>query len=169
MLKKLFGKKEIDSLIILKSPITGKIVPLEEVPDPVFAQKMMGDGIAIEPTAGEVVSPINGKVIQVFPTKHAIGLKADNGLEVLLHVGLETVGLNGEGFLCHVEGGSKVGVGDLLLTVDLGIIQSKAKSTITPIILTNSDQITLLEQLTNENDHVEKGKSDLLQITVKKG
>jgi len=92
---------------------------LEEVPDPVFAQKMMGDGIAIEPTEGTVVSPVNGEIVQFFPTKHAIGIKSETGVEVLIHVGLETVGMKGEGFEGLVEVGDKVKVGTPLLTFDI--------------------------------------------------
>ncbi|GAA0348480.1 PTS glucose transporter subunit IIA [Bacillus carboniphilus] len=165
MLKKLFGRKEVDPTVTLKAPLTGKLVPLEQVPDPVFSQKMMGDGIAIEPSNGEVVSPLSGEVIQVFPTKHAIGIKAPNGLEVLIHVGLETVSMNGEGFESHVQEGAKVKAGDILLTVDFDKVKEKAKSSITPIILTNSDQIDSMNVIAPET--VEKGITDVVIVTVK--
>ncbi|MDX5474155.1 MAG: PTS glucose transporter subunit IIA [Bacillaceae bacterium] len=138
--KKLFGRKEEatkDGAII--SPLTGKVVPLEEVPDPVFAQKMMGDGFAIEPTEGAVVSPVDGEIVQFFPTKHAIGIKTASGVEVLIHVGLETVSMNGEGFEGHVQVGDNVKVGTKLISFDLALIAEKAKSTVTPIIMTNGD------------------------------
>lgn len=165
MFKKLFGKKESQSTIILKSPLSGKVIRLEQVPDPVFSQKIVGDGIAIEPTSNEVVSPVNGEIIQVFPTKHAIGIKAENGLEILIHVGLETVLMNGEGFQSHVKEGDKVNSGDLLLTVDFAQVREKAKSTITPIILTNGDQIASLSLFSQ--DVAEKGVTDLIEVTVK--
>ncbi|ELJ9316929.1 PTS glucose transporter subunit IIA, partial [Staphylococcus pseudintermedius] len=106
MFKKLFGKsEEANKEIQVYAPMTGEYVKIEDIPDPVFAQKMMGDGFGIRPTEGKVVSPITGVVDNVFPTKHAIGLKADNGLEVLVHIGLDTVQLNGEGFETLVNSG----------------------------------------------------------------
>ncbi|MEH7098109.1 PTS sugar transporter subunit IIA [Neobacillus vireti] len=101
------GRKPQQASIILNnkslveevfSPLDGEIVSLSEVPDPVFAQKLIGDGVVIVPKSGKMVSPVNGQVIQVFPTKHAIGIKTKSGLEILIHIGLETVELNGEGF-----------------------------------------------------------------------
>lgn len=147
MFKKLFGKKEeVEKTIELKAYATGKIVKLEDVPDPVFAQLMMGDGIAIEPAEGKIVSPVNGEVIQVFPTKHAIGIKAVNGAEILLHIGLETVSMNGEGFTTHVMEGDKVKAGDMLVTVDLELVKQKAKDIVTPLIITNADSIESVEK-----------------------
>ncbi|WP_243299936.1 PTS sugar transporter subunit IIA [Bacillus litorisediminis] len=165
MLKKWFGKKEINRTITVKAPLTGKLVALEDVPDPVFSEKMMGDGIAIEPFDNQVVSPVDGEIIQVFPTKHAVGIKAENGLEILIHVGLETVSMNGEGFESHVQEGSKVKTGDPLLTVNFDLVREKAKSAVTPIILTNADQIATMKKL--ENNEVQKGVTDVIEVTVK--
>ncbi|OMP67998.1 glucose-specific PTS transporter subunit IIBC [Domibacillus epiphyticus] len=128
-------RNDIDSRFV--APITGKLLPITEVPDPVFAGKMMGDGFAIEPADGTVVSPVDGKVINVFPTKHAIGLVADNGREVLIHFGIDTVKLNGEGFETLIAEGDTVEAGQPLLKVDLEYIAANATSTITPIIFTN--------------------------------
>jgi PTS system glucose-specific IIA component len=139
MLKSLFGKKE--STVHITAPLNGKVLDITEVPDPVFSQKMMGEGVAIEPTDGQVVSPIDGEVVSVFPTKHAIGLKTKSGLELLIHIGLETVNLNGEGFESFVAAGDKVKRGDKLISFDLEFIREKAKSTITPIIITNTDEV----------------------------
>ncbi|WBL14674.1 PTS sugar transporter subunit IIA [Sutcliffiella sp. NC1] len=139
MFKKLFNRKKEASDNSVYAPLTGEVVPLEEVPDPVFAEKMMGEGIAIKPTSGMVVSPVDGKIVQVFPTKHAVGIETSNGVEILIHIGLETVQMNGEGFTAHVQEGSRVSVGDKLISFDLSIVQAKAKSTITPIIITNTD------------------------------
>ncbi|MGY3716978.1 PTS sugar transporter subunit IIA [Sutcliffiella cohnii] len=139
MFKKLFNRKKEASDNSVYAPLTGEVVPLEEVPDPVFAEKMMGEGIAIKPTNGMVVSPVNGKIVQVFPTKHAVGIETSNGVEILIHIGLETVQMNGEGFTAHVQEGSRVSVGDKLISFDLSVVQEKAKSTITPIIITNTD------------------------------
>jgi sugar PTS system EIIA component len=146
MFKKWFGKKEKPTHEDVVAPLAGTIKPLEEVPDPVFSQKMMGDGIAIEPTEGEVVAPVNGEVVQVFPTKHAVGLRSEAGVELLIHVGLETVSMNGEGFTAHVAAGDRVKVGQRLLTVDLDLVKQKVKSTITPIIVTNGDAVASLQK-----------------------
>ena len=102
---------------------------------------MMGEGFGIKPSEGVVVAPIDGKVDNVFPTSHALGLKADNGLELLIHIGLDTVQLNGEGFKVLVESGDSVSVGDPLVEFDLDYIDQNAKSTISPIIITNTDQV----------------------------
>jgi len=121
----------------LVAPLTGKLLSITDVPDAVFSGKMMGDGFAIEPTEGTVVSPVSGKIINVFPTKHAIGIQADNGTEVLIHVGIDTVKLKGEGFELLVESDQLVDKGQPLLKVDLAYIKERATSTITPIIFTN--------------------------------
>jgi len=119
------------------APVTGKLLPITEVPDPVFSQKMMGDGFAIDPTDGKIYSPVYGKVVSVFPTKHAVSLLTNDGLEVLVHVGMDTVTLKGEGFTAHVSEGSIVTPNDLMISVNLEAIRSKVPSLITPIIFTN--------------------------------
>lgn len=118
----------------LVAPITGNLISLSNVPDPVFSQGMMGQGFGIEPTEGKVVSPVNGKVISVFPTKHAVTLQADNGTEILIHFGLDTTLLKGEGFTSHVTDGQAVKAGDLLLTVDTEAIRDKVPSLSTPVV-----------------------------------
>lgn len=138
---------------LIYSPLSGKIIALEKVPDPTFSEKMMGDGIAIEPTEGVVVAPFDGEVIQVFPTKHALGLKSESGIEVLIHIGLETVSLNGEGFETFVSAGDKIKAGDKLVAFDLDFIRRRAKSIVTPIIITNGDQFEPLN-ITDEKDVV---------------
>lgn len=120
------------------APVSGEIIRIEDVPDPVFNQKMMGEGAAVMPNGGNLVAPVNGKVIQVAPTKHAIGLLAEDGTEILIHVGLETVALNGEGFKPAVKEGDKVSVGQLLMEVDWDYIGEHAANTVTPIVITNS-------------------------------
>ena len=122
------------------APLKGRTIPLDEVPDQVFSDKLMGDGLAIYPDNGEVVAPFDGTVELVFPTKHAIGLKSESGVEVLIHFGLETVGLQGEGFTVHVDSGETIVKGQSLMTVDLDYIKTHAKSDITPIIVTNSGE-----------------------------
>ncbi|MDE5412074.1 PTS sugar transporter subunit IIA [Alkalihalobacterium chitinilyticum] len=148
MLKKLFGldkKKEIPTEEVLHSPMNGTYVKVEDVPDPTFAQKMIGDGFAVEPSNGEVVSPVEGEIIQVFPTKHAIGIRSLSGAEVLIHIGIETVNMKGEGFEVFVKEGDKVQVGTKLVEFSLDLIKEKAASTITPIVITNADQVQSLK------------------------
>ncbi|WP_173917131.1 glucose-specific PTS transporter subunit IIBC [Halobacillus sp. Marseille-Q1614] len=122
------------------SPMKGKVLPIEEVPDQVFSGKMMGDGFAIEPIDGKIISPINGKVLNVFPTKHAIGLQAENGMEILIHIGIDTVKLKGEGFTSKVEEGDTVTKGQPLMDVDLDYISEHAASIVTPIVFTNLEE-----------------------------
>ncbi len=166
MLKKLFGKKEeAPKTVNAVAPLTGTVKSLEEVPDPVFSQKMMGDGIAIDPTIGKVVSPVDGEIMQLFPTKHAVGIKAKNGAEILIHIGLETVSMNGEGFEAHISEGSKVSIGDPLITYDLELVKEKAKSTITPIIITNGDDMG--ELVKKDVTSVTAGQEQVLEISSK--
>ncbi|HDG6232943.1 TPA: PTS transporter subunit IIABC [Staphylococcus aureus] len=141
---------------IVHAPLTGEVTPLSEVPDQVFSEKMMGDGIAIKPSQGEVRAPFNGKVQMIFPTKHAIGLVSDSGLELLIHIGLDTVKLNGEGFTLHVEEGQEVKQGDLLINFDLDYIRNHAKSDITPIIVTQGN-ITNLDFKQGEHGNISFG------------
>ncbi|MCM3720073.1 PTS sugar transporter subunit IIA [Fictibacillus phosphorivorans] len=165
MFNKLFGKKEVKKEETIVAPLTGKIVSIEEVPDPTFSQKMMGDGIAIEPTEGVVVSPVDGEVVQFFHTKHAIGIQSKSGAEILIHVGLETVNMNGEGFDGHVKVGDKVRAGDKLLSFDLDLIKEKAASTVTPIVITNGDAVESLDK--RAASEATKGETSLLQIKMK--
>lgn len=118
-------------------PVSGQLISLDQVPDEVFSQKMMGDGFAIDPENGEVFSPVDGLVTGVFPTKHAISLKDNSGVEILIHFGLDTVNLNGKGFTTYVEEGSIVKAGDLLLKADIDEIKDKVPSIIMPVIFVN--------------------------------
>lgn len=120
------------------SPIAGEVRELKDVDDVTFSEKMMGEGLAVVPTGGRVVAPFDGTVVSVFPTKHALGLKSRDGVELLIHVGLETVQLNGEGFTCHVEQGEEITKGQALLEVDLNLLLEKGYDVTTPIIVTNS-------------------------------
>lgn len=119
----------------------GQVVALEQVKDPVFAQKMMGDGFAVEPANGNIVSPVSGTVSSIFPTKHALGLVTAAGLEVLVHIGLDTVSLEGKPFTVHVAEGQKVAAGDLLVTADLDAIRAAGRETSTVVVFTNGDAI----------------------------
>lgn len=119
----------------------GQVVALEQVKDPVFAQKMMGDGFAVEPANGNIVSPVSGTVSSIFPTKHALGIVTEPGLEVLVHIGLDTVSLEGKPFTVHVAEGQKVVAGDLLVTADLDAIRAAGRETSTVVVFTNGDAI----------------------------
>ena len=119
----------------------GQVVALEQVKDPVFAQKMMGDGFAVEPANGNIISPVSGTVSSIFPTKHALGLVTEAGLEVLVHIGLDTVSLEGKPFTVHVAEGQKVAAGDLLVTADLDAIRVAGRETSTVVVFTNAEAI----------------------------
>ena len=119
----------------------GQVIALEQVKDPVFAQKMMGDGFAVEPSNGNIVSPVSGTVSSIFPTKHALGLVTEAGLEVLVHIGLDTVSLEGKPFTVHVAEGQKVAAGDLLVTADLDAIRAAGRETSTVVVFTNAEAI----------------------------
>lgn len=165
MLGKLFGKKEKSKEEVVIAPLSGALRQLEEVPDPVFAGKMVGEGIAIEPSEGLVVAPFDGEVVQLFPTLHAVGLRSKSGLEILIHIGLETVSLEGEGFEAFVKQGDRVKMGDKLIAFDLDIINKKASSTITPIIMTNGDVVESFN-LSNESSVI-AGESTLITVHLK--
>lgn len=121
--------------IRILSPLTGTAVPLDQVPDPVFSQKIIGDGIAILPQDGRLVSPVDGEVVSVAETLHAYGLRSEDGVEVMVHFGLETVSLKGEYFTCHVKPGDKVKAGSLLAEADLKGLEEKQINTITPVLI----------------------------------
>ncbi|SHK16470.1 PTS system D-glucose-specific IIA component, Glc family (TC 4.A.1.1.9)/PTS system D-glucose-specific IIB component, Glc family (TC 4.A.1.1.9)/PTS system D-glucose-specific IIC component, Glc family (TC 4.A.1.1.9) [Anaerobranca californiensis DSM 14826] len=144
------------------SPMEGKLVDLTVVPDKVFSKKIMGEGFAIEPSKGEVVSPVDGKVVSLFPTNHAIGIQREDGLEVLIHIGIDTVELKGEGFKALVKEGDEVKAGQPLINVDLEKIKGKGKAVITPIVFTNlpEGQKVYFE----EGKKVQKGQSDIIVI-----
>ncbi len=119
----------------IASPLNGKVVLLEQVPDPVFSEKILGEGCAVVPSDGKIYSPVNGEVSSVTDTKHAYGFTSDDGIEVLVHFGLETVALNGEGFVSHVNAGDKVKKGDLIAEVDMEVMKKHNINVITPVII----------------------------------
>ena len=131
---------------VIYAPIRGRRVELTEVEDIVFSEKILGDGVAIEPKAEELYSPVDGIVNVVFPTKHVIGIKADNGAELIIHVGIDTVELNGEGFEIKVQEGERVSIGDLLMTIDLDSIRKSHKAT-TMIVIGNSIEYSIEHNL----------------------
>lgn len=165
MFGKLFGKSKQSSVEKFYAPLSGELVTIDKVPDPVFGQKMMGDGVAIIPSEGVLVSPIDGEIVQVFHTKHAIGIKTNSGLEVLLHIGLETVTLNGEGFDVLVTEGQKVKQGDVLVNFDIQFLQSQGKEIITPLVITNSgDKVDGVISISNKA--ITKGE-EIFEICIK--
>ncbi|GAB3062396.1 glucose-specific PTS transporter subunit IIBC [Virgibacillus ainsalahensis] len=152
--------EKIDEVIF--APMKGKVVPITEVPDDVFAGKMMGDGFAMVPEEGKIVSPVNGKIVNVFPTKHAIGIQSEGGKEILIHVGIDTVHLNGDGFETLVEEGDDVKVGQPLLHADLSYIGKNAKSTITPVVFTNLGEAE--QMVLKKEGNVEREEKGIVEI-----
>ena len=139
----LYGKQNKNEILEFVSPVEGKVMELSEVEDKVFSQGIMGNGFAVELTSGTVRAPFSGEVTVVFPTGHAIGMKRADGLEVLIHIGMDTVELNGKGFSLQVKQGDYVSVGDVLVEVDLDYIQSEGKSLVSPIVFPNGQVVSL--------------------------
>lgn len=141
----LFKKKSLK----IYPPMEGEIIDITEVSDAVFSQKMVGDGFAVKPSSGEVKSPVDGKILQIFPTNHAFGIATKEGVEILVHIGLDTVELNGEGFTRILEPGAKVKAGDVVIKVDLSALEKHGKQSVTPVVITNVDKVKEM--------HVNKG------------
>lgn len=133
------------------SPLAGKAVALEDVPDPTFAEGILGLGAAVEPSEGKITAPADGTVGTLFDTHHAIGLNLDNGAELLIHIGINTVELNGEGFTAHVSEGDRVQKGQTLITFDKELIASKGYKTVTPVIVTNPDEYSAVKRVADGN------------------
>lgn len=139
-----FKKKKEENWYNIYSPLNGKVIPLSETPDDAFAQKMIGDGCAIVPTEGSIYSIIEGD-IDIFETNHAVSFEAPNGLEMIVHFGIDTVNLKGMGFTRVAAPGDTVKVGEELVKYDLEYIKANAKSSITPVIINNMDIVEKLE------------------------
>ena len=170
MLKNLFHKTiehvATDSEIVIQAPLSGKIVPLENVDDPVFAEKMVGDGIAIDPTSDTVVAPVAGTLTHLFPTGHAAGITTHEGIEILIHVGLDTVELKGQGFTLLAKQGQEVEIGTPLIGLDLSLLRKVAKSLVTPVVITNMAKVRNLVKTTDDN--VLSGKQWVMKILTEK-
>lgn len=133
------------------SPLAGKAIALEDVPDPTFAEEILGLGAAVEPSEGKITAPADGTVGTLFDTHHAIGLNLDNGAELLIHIGINTVELNGEGFTAHVSEGDRVKKSQTLITFDKELIASKGYKTVTPVIVTNPDEYSAVKRVADGN------------------
>lgn len=164
MLRSLFSRKKQQEVTFL-APLTGTVVPLSEVPDPVFAQKVVGDGVAIQPSEGLLLSPIDAKVTHLFPTHHAIGLTSDTGLEILMHIGIDTVKLKGQGFTPFVAVGDQVKAGDKLIQFDPAILQEAGCPIVTPIVITNGDVVAEKNVVAKAN--VQAGQEPLMTVVLK--
>lgn len=149
--------------VSLLAPLSGRLVRIEKVPDPVFAEKMVGDGISIDPTSQSLLSPCDGEVIQLHPSCHAVTVKSSEGIEVLMHIGLDTVTLRGEGFNPRVKVGDRVRAGDPLIDFDADYVALHAKSLLTQIVITNSDQVA---KFTPYSGNVTVGRDVILDLAL---
>ena len=155
MLKNLFHSKT--KRFDIASPVTGRVYSMEEVPDGVFSQKMLGDGVAVEPEDGDVYSPVTGTVVSIFPTKHAIGLKSVGGTEILLHLGIDTVALNGVPFTLYVQKGDAVTSASKLAHIDLEYLQDRALHDDVIVVFTDMSSlagITITQQGTANHQDI---------------
>lgn len=140
----LFGKKEEKKVVTIYASINGKVIDLAEIPDPAFAEKMVGDGCGMEPKEGAICSPVNGEVANVFDTRHAVSFDSEDGLEMIVHFGIDTVKLKGEGFK-SLRGEGPTKVGDPIVEYDLAYISANAPSTKTPVIINNMEEVEHIE------------------------
>ncbi|MBK4765043.1 MAG: PTS glucose transporter subunit IIA [Pantoea sp. Brub] len=166
LFSKLFGngEKPIDKMIEIIAPLSGKIINIEDVPDAVFAEKIVGDGIAIDPIGHQIVAPIEGTIGKIFKTNHAFSMKSKNGIELFVHFGIDTVELKGEGFKRIAKEGQKVNIGDTIIEFDLALLEKKAKSILTPIVISNMDAIKEIIKLSG---NVTIGKTPIIKINLK--
>ncbi|MBU2704810.1 PTS glucose transporter subunit IIA [Zooshikella marina] len=146
---------------VLVAPVTGEIIAIEDVPDPVFAQKMAGDGIAINPTGDTLVAPCEGVIGKIFRTNHAFTLTTDAGVELFVHFGVDTVNLKGEGFERLIEENTRVKPGDPVIRLNLPLLQKTAVSVVTPVVISNVDQFASLEK---KSGQVTAGKEPVLVL-----
>ncbi|QEK12421.1 PTS glucose transporter subunit IIA [Crassaminicella thermophila] len=154
----MFRKNKVFSI---RSPFEGEIRDITTVSDQAFSNKLLGDGVAVKPKNNIAVAPCDGKITQIFPTNHAFGITTEEGLEILVHIGIDTVDLKGEGFKRLVEVGSKVKKGTGIIEVNLAYIKNSGKDTITPIVITNMDKVESLDKNFNNGE-------EILKIKIKK-
>ena len=158
-----FLKKKESARIVLASPVKGTVVSLKQVNDPTFSEEMLGKGVAVIPTEGKIYAPADGEISLLFDTLHAVSMTTTDGVEILIHVGLDTVKLKGDGFVAHVATGDTVKKGDLLLSVDLEALKADGYDTVTPMVVCNTDDYADVK--TKDLTEVEPG-TDLLHIIV---
>ncbi|MCR3755364.1 MAG: Enzyme IIA(Glc) [Sodalis sp. Psp] len=142
-----FNDKKDIGIIAIIAPLSGEIVNIEDIPDVVFSKKIVGDGIAIKPNGNQMVAPVDGTIGKIFKTNHAFSIEANSGIELFVHFGINTVELKGEGFCRIAERGQRVKKGDVVIEFDLLFLEEKAKSTLTPVVISNMDEITELVKL----------------------
>ena len=160
---KLFGSKENKTVEVeTYAPLSGEIVNIEDVPDVVFSEKIVGDGIAIRPTGNKIVAPVDGVIGKIFETNHAFSMESKEGVELFVHFGIDTVELKGEGFTRIAHEGQSVKRGDTVIEFDLATLESKAKSVLTPVVISNMDEISSIEKKSGE---VIAGESVVLSLT----
>ena len=160
-----FKKKKVeDELFVIASPLNGTIIPIEEIPDEAFATKIIGDGVGIDPTGDTIYAPCDADDISIFDTNNAISFETSNGLELIVHFGIDTVKLEGKGFTRLVEDGASVKKGDALIKFDLAYVKANAKSHKTPVIISNMD---VVEELVRSSGAIKAGEP-LMKVKVKK-
>lgn len=147
-LKNMFGAK--DDAIVILAPVEGEVVPVTQVSDPTFSEEILGKGVAIKPARGRVVAPVSGEVSLMFDTGHAVSIISDDGAEVLVHVGLDTVGLKGQFYTAHVKTGDRIKAGDLLIEFDMEGISGAGYQVITPVVVCNSGDFSQIETFTGK-------------------
>ncbi|TCK01564.1 PTS system D-glucose-specific IIA component (Glc family) [Volucribacter psittacicida] len=148
---KLFGSKENKAVDVeVFAPLSGEIVNIEDVPDVVFSEKIVGDGIAIRPTGNKIVAPVDGVIGKIFETNHAFSMESNEGIELFVHFGIDTVELKGEGFTRIAQEGQQVKRGETIIEFDLPLLESKAKSVLTPVVISNMDEISHIEKKAGE-------------------
>ncbi len=148
---KLFGSKTNKAVDVeIYAPLSGEIVSIEDVPDVVFSEKIVGDGIAIRPNGNKIVAPVDGEIGKIFETNHAFSMTSKEGVELFVHFGIDTVELKGEGFTRIVQEGQSVKRGDAIIEFDLALLEQKAKSVLTPVVISNMDEITNMEKKAGE-------------------
>ena len=139
-LKNMFAGSDtvVEDAVMVASPMKGAVVALDQVPDTTFAEGVLGQGIAIDPSEGRVVAPVAAEVTTIFPTGHAVALRTDEGVDILIHVGINTVSMEGAGFVKHVENNQRVNAGDVLIEFDIDAIKQAGLSTVTPVVIPNA-------------------------------
>lgn len=148
---KLFGTKDTKAVDVeIYAPLSGEIVNIEDVPDVVFSEKIVGDGVAIRPNGNKIVAPVDGVVGKIFETNHAFSMESKEGVELFVHFGIDTVELKGEGFTRIAQEGQSVKRGDTIIEFDLELLEQKAKSVLTPVVISNMDEITNIDKKAGE-------------------